>query len=137
MPLVAALVWQRPNGGVIPAFLSNPLGRTTRPTRKGDADTPTLKGVGRHEPKRVRGGLKGRPLKSRPRGPTLQWAFNVAGVGSVRPGDRRTRSFDSSGVLREKAANSSTTRGPKHHRCGKGLPVRRTRDDAEQASPPR
>jgi hypothetical protein len=79
----------RSNPGVsIPS--PNPSGR-----EKGDADRPSLRGG----PSRFKAGATGPDrrrglVKSRARGSTLQGAFNVSGVGSFRPGDRRNRADD-------------------------------------------
>jgi hypothetical protein len=77
-------------------------------------------GEGRHVSKRVRSGRGGEhrarlgvSFKSRAWGSTLKGAFNVSGVGSFRPGDRRNRADDNarrSGKTRRRIAQPRKAR---------------------------
>jgi len=60
-----------------------------------------------------------RRWKSSPRGPGPQGTFNLAGVGSSQPGDRRDRVSDHTrgSPANPETANSSTTKGPKKRAC--------------------
>ena len=60
-----------------------------------------------------------RRWKSSPRGPGPQGAFNLAGVGSSQPGDRRDRVSDHTrgSPANPETANSSTMKGPKKRAC--------------------
>jgi hypothetical protein len=61
-------------------------------------------------------------------------SFNLAGVGSFQPGDRRNRGRPPRGLpANPGAAKSSTTKGP--ITCEKGLPVSDMGDDAELQKP--
>ncbi len=61
-------------------------------------------------------------------------SFNLTGVGSFQPGDRRNRGRPPRGLpANPGATKSSTTKGP--ITCEKGLPVSYMGDDAELQKP--
>ena len=78
----------------------------------GDSDIPS-------SPMARKAAVTQNGWKSRPRGPGPQGSFNLAGVGSSRPGDRRDRVSDHTrgSPANPETANSSTMKGPTKRAC--------------------